>query len=321
MNRILELSLKTLRRYVYPRVGHPVQLPPLEYIDNKDECQALIMKGLEGGDPFMVARMGSTEMNAIANYIGVRDNPHSAIKYIKGEINEWWWSMTSINQMQTNSGFFPITEENIIRFSNMILEDIQLVDVFGSWVPQEYYIRKELANAKKYFLGNLEPPYLNSWSPNSWTKALKGKRVLVVHPFSNTIVSQYKKRTLLFENPEFMPEFDLLTIKAVQSLGGNNEYKDWFEALEWMKQQMDAVEYDICILGCGAYGLPLAAHAKRTGHKAIHLGGATQLLFGIRGNRWERQPKFDSLFNDYWVRPTIEEKPANAAQVENSCYW
>ena len=231
MNRIFELSLKTLRRYVYPRVGHPVQLPPLEYIDNKDECQALIMKGLEGGDPFMVARMGSTEMNAIANYIGVRDNPHSAIKYIKGEINEWWWSMTSINQMQTNSGFFPITEENIIRFSNMILEDIQLVDVFGSWVPQEYYIRKELANAKKYFLGNLEPPYLNSWSPNSWTKALKGKRVLVVHPFINTIVSQYKKRTLLFENPEFMPEFDLLTIKAVQSLGGNNEYKDWFEAL------------------------------------------------------------------------------------------
>ena len=27
-------------------------------------------------------------------------------------------------------------------------------------------------------------------------------------------------------------------------------------------------------LGCGAYGFPLAAHVKRMGKKAIHMGGS-----------------------------------------------
>lgn len=321
MNRIYELTLKGLKRYVYPQIGHPVTLPPLVYTDNMEECNTLIKNAIEGNEPFMVARLGSTEMNAVANYVGVRDNPHSALKYIKGEINEWWWNITSITQMQTNSGFFPITEENIVKYSKLMLEDVQQIDILGSWVPQEYYIKNELSKALKYRLGNIEPPFMDTFSPYSWTRALKGKRVLVVHPFRDTIVNQYEKRSKLFQDSEFLPDFELLTVKAVQSLGGTTEFKDWFEALNWMKQKMDALDYDVAILGCGAYGLPLAAHAKRTGHKAIHLGGASQLLFGIRGNRWDSQPKYQGLFNDYWVRPGDAEKPASAANVENACYW
>lgn len=52
---------------------------------------------------------------------------------------------------------------------------------------------------------------------------------------------------------------------------------------------MDAVDYDIVLLGCGAYGFPLAAYAKRRGKQAIHMGGSLQLLFGIKGKRWEDQ--------------------------------
>ena len=50
-----------------------------------------------------------------------------------------------------------------------------------------------------------------------------------------------------------------------------------------MKSQMDQTDYDIALIGCGAYGFPLAAHAKRMGKQAIHMGGSLQLLFGIRG--------------------------------------
>ena len=45
--------------------------------------------------------------------------------------------------------------------------------------------------------------------------------------------------------------------------------------------------FDVAIIGCGAYGMPLAAMLKQAGKQAIHLGGATQLLFGIKGKRWE----------------------------------
>ncbi|MGG6498696.1 UNVERIFIED_CONTAM: hypothetical protein NY603_37795, partial [Bacteroidetes bacterium 56_B9] len=80
---------------------------------------------------------------------------------------------------------------------------------------------------------------------------------------------------------KILPAFDLQTIKAVQTIGNyiDSRFNTWFDALEFMKNEIDKREYDICLLGCGAYGLPLAAHIKRTGKKAIHMGGSLQLLF------------------------------------------
>jgi hypothetical protein len=161
---------------------------------------------------------------------------------------------------------------------------------------------------------------------------LKGKKVLVVHPFAELIEQQYKNREYIFSNNEILPAFNLQTITAVQSLGGeNNGFADWFEALQWMKDEIDKRDYDICLIGAGAYGLHLAAHVKRTGKKAVHLGGALQLLFGIKGNRWEAKDyasnwglpadTYLSMFNDHWVRPTGQFKPQAAEKVEGACYW
>lgn len=321
MNRLFELTLKVLRRKVYPKLFHSHELPELEYINDKEACNREIAAAILKGDPFMVARFGSTELGGIVNYVGIRDNEHSVIKYIRGDINEWWWNWTSVNQLQSHSGFFPITEENVIRFSKLMIDDMQQVDILGSWCKTEYYVRNYISNAKKYWLGNIEPPYLTC-DDFSWTYALKGKRVLLVHPFADTAASQYNSvRTKLFNNPDFIPEFTLLTVKAVQSLGGNDQYSSWFEALDYMKSKMDELEYDVAIIGCGAYGMPLAAHAKRTGHVALHLGGATQLLWGITGRRWEEQERCKPLFNEYWVRPDAKDRPKNYKQVEGACYW
>ena len=95
---------------------------------------------------------------------------------------------------------------------------------------------------------------------------------------------------------------------------------------------MDACDYDICLIGCGAYGFHLAAHAKRAGKKAVHLGGVLQMLFGIKGNRWE-DPNYGvpelgiprgwylQLFNEYWVKPGEALRSKNADKVEGACYW
>jgi hypothetical protein len=77
----------------------------------------------------------------------------------------------------------------------------------------------------------------------------------------------------------------------------------------------------VALLGCGAYGLPLAAAIKRSGRQAIHLGGALQVLFGIRGRRWEQIPKIAALMNDHWIRPSEAETPVSAVRVDQGCYW
>lgn len=119
-----------------------------------------------------------------------------------------------------------------------------------------------------------------------------------------------------------------LCISRFNLWGGDLDFKDWFEALRKMEDDIDKLDFDIAIIGCGAYGLPLAAHIKQSGRKAIHLGGVTQILFGIKGKRWENPVQkmckygyYPDLMNEYWVRLVESEKPRTANQVEGGCYW
>ncbi len=160
---------------------------------------------------------------------------------------------------------------------------------------------------------------------NPWSAALKGKKVLVIHPFEETIIKQYEKREKLFKNPEVLPEFDLLTYKPVQGIGrakNKLKYKTWFEALAKMKEDIKNIDFDIAIIGAGAYGMFLAQYVKSVGKQAIHMGGATQLLFGIKGNRWDNCFG-DLYYNKYWIRPSKDETPEGVELFERGtmAYW
>ncbi|MET7030077.1 GT-D fold domain-containing protein [Sediminicola luteus] len=315
--RLLLKILKKAHKFLFPSSHSEGR--NWKMFSNKEYANQLIYDTLMADKPCMVARFGSTEMAALANYIGVKRKNQNKKEFITGKSLKWWWEPNVINQMQVWSGFFPPTQDKIERFCDLMLQEVPQVDILGSWLHDEKHLAQGLVESKRVMLEDLEPFFCS----NPWTRALAGKKVLVVHPFAETIVVQYNKRTLLFEK-DLLPTFELKTIKAVQSVAGSEtEFNDWFEALDHMKAQIDATDYDICIIGCGAYGFPLAAHVKRSGKKAIHMAGATQLLFGIKGKRWENYIvwPYMNLFNEHWVRPGKNEKPKNAAAVEGACYW
>jgi hypothetical protein len=320
LNTVRHLMLKGLRKAYRVFFNKTPQLRNWNVYSNKEYSNKLIFDLLTNDKSCMISRIGSTELLCIKNYMGVENSVNKSISgYIKDDEFPWWWEASTIDQMNKCAGFFSSEVHKLEQFSKLMLQDIQEVDLLGSWLNDEKHLKSELMNAKRVVLEDLEPFF----SSTPWTRALAGKKVLVVHPFSEDIESQYKKRELLFEN-NLLPEFELKTIKAVQSIAGEEtQFDDWFAALDSMKAQIDDTDYDVCIIGCGAYGLPLAAHVKRTGKKAIHLGGVTQLLFGIKGSRWEDYIvwPYMNLFNEHWVRPCESAKPNNANQVEGACYW
>lgn len=57
------------------------------------------------------------------------------------------------------------------------------------------------------------------------------------------------------------------------------------------------------------------------GKKAIHLGGPLQLLFGIKGGRWDNGDIGKVFYNEYWTRPLLEETPEKFKNIEGGCYW
>ena len=295
--------------------------------NNSNIVSQKLINLIKSDKPIMVARYGATELMCIINYLGVKSGRPNLISYIRNNKFDWWWDEKKLNQIEQWSGFFPATIENVERFCQLMINDSSQVDALASWLDNEKYLGKYLKKAYR-FQGLFLDPF---WSSTPWTVALKGQKVLVIHPFESAIKSQYNKREFLFSNPDILPEFELYTIKAVQSLGGECQYSSWFEALDAMKFEIDKIDFDVCLLGCGAYGFPLAAYIKQKGKKAIHMGGSLQLLFGIKGKRWENpmygakeleiEGKYPALMNEFWIYPGEEGKPKNASIVEGACYW
>lgn len=288
---------------------------------NKMYASDLISQAILSNQPTMIARLGATELLCMTNYLGVKDpDKYKNIRgYISNQTPPWWWNKSAISQIQNWSGFFPAQIDKVEQFCELMIDDLSNVDILGSWLKEESFFLEELSNSKKVMLEDLEPFFTN----NPWTKSLEGKKVLVVHPFSKTIKSQFENREKLFDNG-LLPPFELDVLQAVQSIAGQEtKFKDWFEALDSMKDEISKRDFDICILGCGAYGFPLASFIKKLGKQAIHLGGVTQLLFGIKGARWEQYHVYPyaNLFNEYWVRPDKVETPKKSKIVEGGCYW
>ena len=282
--------------------------------------QARIFDLLVSDAPCMIARFGSVELQAVVDSL-FPPTWNNAKRFIKGDIPSWGFAPSTIRTMHINAGFFPPTKAMLNRFGQLMLECIPLVDMLGSWRNEEAFVFPYLQHAERVPLYSLEPYYFD----NPWTSALEGKKVLVIHPFEDTIQKQHEagRYELLFANKLLTPSYELLTLKAVQSIAGNkpSEFDDWFQALDWMKAEINKYDFDIAIIGCGAYGFPLAAYVKKIGKKAVHLGGAVQNMFGILSNAAENNKRMATIINDYWIRPSRIETPKGIEKVENSRYW
>lgn len=264
---------------------------------NKEDANILIIEKISSQKPFMISRYGSIEFYTLTTGKG-------------------------IDALCNNAGFFPKNTDLLKKFRNTYNEASKEIDILGIWIykytgilhwRRKIRLIKTLPNLNNFIELHTLNPY-----DNNWVNALKNKRVLVVHPFKSSIEQQYKRR----EEIGLLPKLKSLEIiQAVQTIAGTEDhrFKNWFEALNYMEEEISTKEFDICLIGCGAYGLPLAAYVKKMNKQAIHIGGALQLLFGIKGKRWEVE--YGYKFDENWIYPLEKDKPIGAEKVENACYW
>ena len=271
------------------------------------ECGKKITEALRAKKPYLVARIGWMEGYAIGKLLAEGKTPL--------ELRE---------KLALHAGIFPSTPEQLQLFADAYLEAIEEVDILGlmeapyhGWIIKSHAKHAALAELK-----SLEPYFLEE----PWSWELRGLRVLVVHPFEKSIVNQYKTvREHIFKNQKMLPLFELKVIQAPQTITGNiRKYTSWSETLHALEEQVKCEHFDVALIGCGAYGLPLAATIKKMGKIALHLGGATQLLFGIRGKRWAEHSSFlryRSIMTEAWTSPLESERPIGWEKIEEGCYW
>jgi hypothetical protein len=234
------------------------------------------------------------------------------------------------------AGVFPKSGSAIAGFLKEMYASLAFIDILPvhakiegfidsnrlTPVPKNYeadLITKCSPNCTLVELRSLEPYYFN----NPWSQHLQGKRVLVISPFTESIKKQYEKRSMIWNDDRILPEFELITLQHQfsPSITGASTYEDWVSMVEDLRNKIAKIDFDVALIGTGASSIPLAAYCKSIEKTAIHLGGSLQILFGIKGARWDNHLIGREFYNQHWTRPSREETPQNYKISENGCYW
>ncbi|MBR3306967.1 MAG: hypothetical protein IKI75_06920 [Lachnospiraceae bacterium] len=297
------------------RLGYPGRYCHRECL-SVNEASVRLKELILSRKPFNAGRMGFFELAVMRNdEFGMRGKLES-----------------SMHSLYCCAGFFPEDTALAGRFSEEMKSAYGRCDLYAcNREPAESYFidrytAKNIVAAEHmglYDVFKLEEP---------WTSALKGKRVLVVTSFPDSVREQYGKRELIYPGTEILPEFkELQVYEPLNTIGDmrDERFTDWFEGLEHMKKEIREKEFDIALIAAGAYGFPLAADIKKSGRQAVCMGGVMQILFGIMGRRWDgsrfggpehMHEKLKRYYNDSWIYP-LEERPAAADGVEYGPYW
>jgi hypothetical protein len=278
------------------------------------------------GKPALVGRLGGTEARFLGEYFKItRFNRFSKILF---RLKPNWHKRS--REINSNAGFYFENLFQISAFYDLYDSALLDTDVLGTWGTafawfETRYIKDIKSLVPVPMTAPWVEPYLPSSSSVAWSASLHDKKVLIVSPFVESIINQHKRINKVFPDNTY-PAFQLTTIKAPQTVGFDSASKpDWFENLDYMKKLMSSADFDVALIAAGAYSYPLAHHAKSLGKIGIHAGGGLQLFFGIIGKRWEvdwgENNYVKKYFNSFWVRPTRNETPYNAHQVEDGCYW
>ena len=252
----------------------------------------VLKSALTKNEPFAAVRIGATEMGAINNYeqilLGMKKTYKPSVVF----------------SMKQDAGFFPTNDKQLTFYAKHFFKEAKKTDILGiSGIHMESYMYQ------RYFVGANVIPY-EAFEPllGNWIQALKGKRVLVVSPFADEIKKQYMHRNHIFPSG-VLPDFTLITVKAVQTIASasDDRYPTWFDALDAMKVEVMKHDFDVALIGAGAYGSHLCWFVKTMGRQAIQTGGATPTMFGIIDPRLKPRMHVTQYINDAWIR--LSEKP------------
>jgi len=236
---------------------------------------------------------------------------------------------------ERNAGIFPIGIHKIFyRWQTESIDATKSADILatGWYEPlkeaEALMLEKWNVKALQVPLRTLEPYYVPP--EEQWTRLLEGHSVAVVTSFTETAKKQVRKGAAIWGSHGVLPsgtvDWHWIQTGYPNSVAqGQNKWPDginsWSQAADYVVGEVMKSGARFALIGCGGLGMPIAKMLKDRGVIAIVMGGAIQVLFGIKGKRWENHPVISTFWNDAWVWPSKEETPGGARTIEGGCYW
>jgi len=285
-------------------IGDPLQFSA--------DVESLIL----GKEPFFFSRIGGSDTDAVIDYIASKNssNPEAFEKEL----------LEHLATVQRYNGFYAKADlrENFSRYLETLISSYKGLNrgtICGGKLISIYYpkvihpsLRKFHSNIERTvgFFDEISEPWRkldlypynrienighrDSTLISSLAKTLNGKRVLVVSPFAESILFNYHRRNSFFKEVKF-PEIELAVVNTPITYYGLPDelypHGNWFETVDELNKIIASEDFDIALLSCGSYALPIGDFIKNKMRRgAIYVGGVLQLFFGVMGRR------YDSIF-------------------------
>lgn len=235
-----------------------------------------------------------------------------------------------IPNMKNNAGIKLDNMEDINFYATNYMKPFHQSEIFAWWEPWGEVITSiprsfdfMIVNFPKNKIDALVFDIFHSIHNNPWTLALRGKRILIISAFIDSIKKKIPIRKKIY-GIDLFPDCEFVFLKPPQTHGKNKSRKLEVEFNDFVKR-IDEIKdsFDVALCSCGGYSNPICGAIYEMGKSAIYVGGVLQMYFGIYGERWVRdRPDIMRMYmNKHWSRPKESERPKNYKDVEKSCYW
>jgi len=277
-----------------------LQFPPMSYAQL-----------LRDRRPFAAGKIGTAEILGL-DYFD---------RFFQGGLGITSW-VRPARRLANNAGFFPVELDAYRGWNREMRASIAHLDFVCLWQTDPFlrlyeskFVSKNAEKAQRIPMG---------WLGKSILHEIADFRCLFISPFIKTMQMQLPRMRQIHD-----PENQMNT--NWEKLASNirflrcplqwhlepSPYRSWAEGLEILSGKVAQEQFDVALIGAGAWSLPLAAQIKKSGRSAIHTGGETQLFFGIKGQRWNHI----DFYNSAWVSVLPEETPELRAKIDDACYW
>lgn len=229
---------------------------------------------------------------------------------------------TIINEVKETTGIIFSSIKELMRFSLEYLTAFKDSQYYIDWAIQdeEYSINKQ---ANDFIYNNFAINKERIWNYaleiyhyiyNSciWTHAFRGKRVLVITPFSNDVMVERIKPEItnkIYDGIELFPECKLSFITGLNNKSSDTSLGDKLKLLYdriQLATQQDSTDFDIALVSCGGYTNLIGNYIiNNLNRSAICFGEELFSYFGIYNEYMiKNRPDVIKLFvhkNDAWV--------------------
>lgn len=305
------------------------------FVSDLRECFDRLFARLQADAPVFLSRIGGSDTDAVVDYLRVKDEgPDELLRHVsryRPRVSRYNGFYDHTSSPEAYVIYCEELLKDYLAAESLLLCNHQLLSIYLPDTLSPEFRQSQFENRGGYTelmgaicrqnVGLVCYPYAfaerivfeQHTMFRLFSRILRDKKVLVISPFAESILANFGRRHSFFKRGYVYPEFDLRLVNTPITYAGlpvaMYPHESWFATVEHLRAEISVVDFDVALLSCGSYAMPLGVHIEKIlQRKAVYLGGVLQLFFGIMGRRYDNPWFVDQINLENFIYPLERER-------------